>query len=424
MEPLLLEKKLITLLGNFTGEEVHFLKHIQPALEVCKEEANLNNEAELLHYLATESFKTFAIEDYCKSKQGFPWEHYLKNKISELSTEITNSKGNILSLEQIIQDKCTEFKKLNAYNQQYNSDYYLIEKEKIESKIKRFEETVKTNLLFYKKYQNLISLKIDINQFDFNANKRALNTISLITQRRNFSYYLSTNLYKTEITTNVYKTYSSLEESVTSDLISFDAISKKLKPYFKASPNVIPSNWKSYINFCINNSNSAFESSFTKTEFFTEQSFPVTPFDYSFLIALRNNLIQKEFITADNIIFLPLSGGIMAEIIFKEYKKEKNDVLFYVNGVVNQSDQFYSKNKNILYSIDGYSDGSVNIETPQGYLFLAENLYCDITFHAAPILFENNTIQRISNSLPADAEKFDADNDDSDDEYYHSRRKR
>lgn len=69
------------------------------------------------------------------------------------------------------------------------------------------------------------------------------------------------------------------------------------------------------------------------------------------------------------------------------------------------NDNYSTYKKLNLYNIDGYSNGSIDIIAPKGYLICMNDLLFELNFFAAPILFENNIIQRISNVFPADNEK-------------------
>jgi len=417
MEVLDLEKKLIEVLRNFTLEETQFLIHIEPALFICKNETNLNSQEEIITYLTNEGFKTAVVKEYQNKKELFnnSLGNYLENETNEIGNYISKINTDIEFFNNKIKSKELEINQIqNSYNREQEVRYFASDKLKLQNNISLLENAKKNNLLFIENYQKLIEDTITIEKFDCDEYEKAINNISYITLNKEFEYLLRKNDFNIELDNWITNKHSFLYSEISNYQKSFYEFSKLLYKNFKPNPNIIPINWKKHLNYCITNIDSSFENCFLNESFISNQNkISITPFDYSYFIALRNSLIQKEFITANNIIYLPLSGGIMAQIVFKYYSFSNEKVLCFTNGK-QENRELNNKSNAILYK----NSESLTIQVPNGYLFLYNNLWCEIKFHSAPVLFENSTLK--FNGIIAEEDYFD---DDEDAAYYSKKRR-
>ena len=167
--------------------------------------------------------------------------------------------------------------------------------------------------------------------------------------------------------------------------------------------NVIPINWRKLIYKIISTEKLYFTG--TLGDEFTGYKYNISrfekslnPIDKGALIALKNACKNNSAIMekGDNII-LDLSGGIIANISFREKGKIITDSqtspfeLFYKTSA---NGRFTS---NILYNQTGYASSSLEIETPLGYYILTEDYVIEIGFEAAAMLNNSNPIGFVAN---------------------------
>lgn len=407
--PIEIEKELITLIENYSFEEIQFSNRNKVFKTKALELLDSENESDIIFYLKNELFKSAIIKKYFDDKIEISFNDFINQQITRIKDDLIFLDKRFIELNDKVGKNTIKLKDLNENNIWGNGKYELEEENKI------FNEILNEIISVKKFHLNQLEISIqflkeniDLSSYDLITSKKSLETISKILLIKEIKFPL--NFKTIEIEKAKFNIVNQVEPYYLDK--KFKDFSKDFKGSIKTNPNIIPDNWKKEIHLILKNLKSRFDGYYSDDNFaINNSSFNISPFDYSFFIALRNNLSQNEFITEDKVVFLPLSGGIMAQIIFKKYSLTENRMLLYVNGDIDYRDAISNKKSSELYPVESYSNGSVNILLPRGYTFLLENLFCQISFHAAPVLFENNT-SKIFNNLSSDSEKYDDDNRD------------
>lgn len=414
--PLKIEKKLITLLGNYSSEEIQFSNCNETFKRKVIDALSFNNENDIISYIESELFKSEIIKKYLDGKIQISFDEYLSQQIDNINKDLII----LVSFEAELNDKIEKNnikikEKSSSYDWEYHK-YGILQNSKEFNETLTNVNTVKNSHFFQlEKFKQFLAENIDLSNYDVNTSKKSLDLISRILFRNEIRYHLYFKSIEIEE-----KCFNIIEIDNYNYNKTYKEISRFFKNNIKINPNVIPNDWKKILFSIVKNLKSKFDGTYTDDDFaLINNQINISAFDYSFFIALRNNLYQEEFITQDNLLFLPLSGGIMAQIIFKNYTFSENENLVYANGKINNN-SFSNIESAELYSLDGYGIGKVNINLPKGYTFIIQNLFCQISFHATPILFENNT-SKIFNNLSNDSKKYDDDND-SDEDYNYKKR--
>lgn len=199
--------------------------------------------------------------------------------------------------------------------------------------------------------------------------------------------------------------------------------SKEFIPFIESlvqiSKNIIPINWRNVISTFLNNITNIDGTVCAQTEpdkiGYIREHIKLTNIDSSTLLALRIALKHNYSIkSGDNEINLGMSGGIMANIVFR--KKGK-----LISNFQQKSNEIFSNQKNserfinqMLYSQNGYANSVVEINTPATYNLLAEGYVIEIKFEAAPILFDNSKLCLYAPNISGRAKKDDEDAYDDD----------
>ena len=147
---------------------------------------------------------------------------------------------------------------------------------------------------------------------------------------------------------------------------------------------------------------------------------PFNSMELSYVIALKQALKSRNpcIRTSNNGILMQLSGGISAEIYFRE-KGKINSQLTSQKGAIYRnmilSDKYYVAP--ILYSQAGYD---LTIDAPCGFYILSENHAIEIYFRATPILMDTPNFSRFAQIVAkVEADNRDQANQDSDkNDYY------
>jgi hypothetical protein len=407
-----IEKELITILGNYSAEEIQFSNCNETFKIKVIELLNCNNENDIISYIENELYKSEIIKKYLDDKIHISFNDHINQQIVCI-------KEDLVYLDNFSNDLNEKLKGNNIKIEEIKNNHWGNDKYELEVDNKKFNEnltkvsTTKNSYLFQlEKFKQFLIENIDLSNYDVSASKKSLDFISKILFRNEIRYHLYFKSIEIEK-----KCFNIIEIDIYNYNKTFKEISSFFKNNIKINPNVIPNNWKKILFSVVKNLKLKFDGTYTDDDFaLINNQINISAFDYSFFIALRNNLNQEEFITQDNLLFLPLSGGVMARIIFKNYTFSENENLVYVNGKINNN-SFLNKESAELYSLDGYGTGAVNINVPKGYTFIIQNLFCQISFHATPILFENNT-SKIFNNLSNDSKKYDDDNDYDEDYNY------
>ncbi|GEM_PF-5909745 len=417
ISPLNIEEELLALLKNYSSEEIQFSN----VNEVFKIKAldliETNNENDIISYIENELYKSEIIRKYLDDKIQFSFNEFLNQQIIIIKDDLTFVENCSIELNDKIEKNNLKIKeKSSSYDWEYHKYGILQDREELNETLTNVNTVKNSHLLQLEKFQQFLIENIELSNYDVNATKKSLTIISKILFRNELKYRLYFNSIEIE---KRYYNFNEIDKSNYNR--TFKEISIAFSNNLKMNPNIIPINWKKIFFSLIKNLKSKFDGYYSNDDFaFINNPINITPFDYGFFIALRNNLEQEELITHDNLLFFPLSGGIMAQIVFKNYNLSEKETLVYVNGAINNRDVLSNKNSTELYPIKGYSDGSINIHLPLGYTFLFQNLFCQIFFHATPVLFENNT-SKIFNNLSNDSKKYDEDNNYDEDYNYKKR---
>ena len=116
----------------------------------------------------------------------------------------------------------------------------------------------------------------------------------------------------------------------------------------------------------------------------------------SALLSIKQSLMNnhQSLFTADKSIFLSLTGGVMAEILFREKGKTLKEIKEPVFYVISLNDGI--TNDITLYSQSGYN--ATTLKVINGFYVIALDYVIEILFKAAPILFESNqSVRSVTN---------------------------
>ena len=162
-------------------------------------------------------------------------------------------------------------------------------------------------------------------------------------------------------------------------------------------------------------------STYLKTQFSLRFLVPFNSMELSYIIALKQSLRFKNpcIRTTNNGILLQLSGGLSAEIYFRdkgktisEFAKENGSI--YRNMLL--SDKY--KAAQILYSQSGYN---LTIDAPCGFYVLAEHHVIEIYFRATPVLLDSPNLGRfmqLAAIVEANKKEEEANRSNDNDDYY------
>jgi hypothetical protein len=414
-----IEKLFIEDLNLFTNEDILFNNQKAHFEKKFIETFQIENNSEIENTISDFVFLFEVVEVFQKeinNSEQINIENFIDfcdNRIIDAEKVVDTLKSSTIDFKSNLSKKETEKTSLSSQNFYY---YDIIEEiNKLNEKIRYNESDLLTIISFINKLNQLKSniekYKIDnkfFYNFNYNTNINVIKNISILTLNKDLRISKWFNLNN-----KVKEKFIILTE------IEFKKINRKVflnqfSIHLKDNKNIIPQNWQKIIQSCFHknvpNINGFYNSeNFINSE--NNQNLKLSPIDYSYIIALKNNCNNNFIISAENTILLPLSGGILAEISFKNHDK---NIGFFIHRKFDYNKNEFLSYKNLsLYELNGYTNGNVEIKAPKGYIFSNDNFLIEINFHAAPILFENSNIHRIANTFLSDANKIDDEEEEN-----------
>lgn len=403
-------------LSQFTAEDVLFSRHLPVLKKQYNALYNLSNDEELREHFCSAFFK-IEILNWLKTKIEID---ETLSPIDLLIQKEREFKDYLVSIHNYIEESNVKLLDKNYYNPDYikRSIHSNVDSsKKITSFISRMEK-FKSEFLTFFEVSSAQSNKDFLRELDFQKEKQSLQLLSVLllnVEIDNFSYSFSNgeDVIETDFLQESFPKLRSVKNN--------DAIASYIE-LLKPNTNILPADWKKelykQVNFLLPNPKGFYNERYFELQNFSEEE-KLNTTEISYLIALKNNINNDFVVNEDHEIFLPLSGGIMCVISIKEFLSEnvsKDEIYLFLDND--------AQNKRItnsqLYSIQGYSGGSISIEVPRGFLMRNGKYLYTIQFKAAPVLFENNVIQRVANSLLNDSAM--SDDDDYNDNYNYNRR--
>lgn len=393
-----IEAVFLTELGSFTYEDILFKKHKIYFQDKIFTLYKLNNINEFENKIYTEAFKICFLNESKKSNALLNQiELFEKIDFYKKTTEQTveTVKKSIAIKERKKTDFETSLNNLLKDSWGYNDTKreiknieFEIESEQL--KIRRLEAFISDLSNLKLEFQNSKISENYFTNFNFKNETEALNTICILSISKSLHFY----------NRNFDNTICSIELNFSEkNLYNFK---KKYSTLLKENNCIYTKDWKKKILSIYNPHIPKISGVYSEEEFINKNSIALSNIDYSFFISLKNNINNAIIVTNENIILLPLSGGVLCEIKIKKFDFNHSGLFMHATK---NNDNYSTYKKLNLYNIDGYSNGSIDIIAPKGYLICMNDLLFELNFFAAPILFENNIIQRISNVFPADNEK-------------------
>ena len=196
--------------------------------------------------------------------------------------------------------------------------------------------------------------------------------------------------------------YRIREKGASKISVRFSPVENSLLHFLSStSPNIVPEDWRKELGNLLNGS-LPFGSDFASikldatddniTRYATTKG-ETKALILSALLSIKQSLMNnhQSLFISDNSIFLSLTGGVMAEIRFREKGKTLKEIREPVFHVINLD--YEITNDIALYSQSGYDTTSLKVIN--GFYVIASGYVVEILFKPAPILFESNHNRRI-----------------------------
>ncbi|MDM8559409.1 hypothetical protein [Candidatus Parabeggiatoa sp. HSG14] len=192
-------------------------------------------------------------------------------------------------------------------------------------------------------------------------------------------------------------------ENVRKISVNFNSVNNSLFYFLNSiAISIVPRDWKKELSKFLNSS-LPFDSGFSSISL--EPDSNITRSDtiddetkgliLSTLLSIKQSLENnhQSLSTANKSIFLALTGGIMAEIKFREKGKTLEEIKEPVFYLIRLDEKI--RRDITLYSQSGYGgDNTINLKIINGFYIIALDYVLEILLKPAPILFESNQCVR------------------------------
>jgi len=170
--------------------------------------------------------------------------------------------------------------------------------------------------------------------------------------------------------------------------------------FLKKSTNnttIVPEKWREYILKIFGTQIKHFSGALLKREdgfknlYLELRMFNLLALDIQVALAIKNAIYNNSHIIVnDNVIALYLSGGLMALISFRKKAQILTEIQVEENELFRVVRNQHLNKFITLYSISGYQNSEIKINTPDQYYILTKEYVIEITLEPAPILIESN----------------------------------